>query len=168
MQIVLSIGESQNLASANLGTWVFKAYMWWWGLLLQFPVFGAPKHLREWNNFERCRNTSKCTCGHYALCVTLLMSSLYLSPYHMHCTIAVSAVSVLRTLLWTPMFLYISLFTSSAIDSWWIFSGPSVSLRTFFNYSGSPEEVMCVKFFVNCRDTVLASNKFTFCGLLDW
>jgi hypothetical protein len=31
-----------------------------------------------------------------------------------------------------------------------------VGLRTFFNYGGSPEEVMCVKFCVNCRDTALA------------
>ena len=70
MQIVLSIGESQNLASANLGTWVFKAsYMWCTGIggLVQFAVFGAPKHLQQGNNFERCRNTSKCTCGHCTL-----------------------------------------------------------------------------------------------------
>jgi len=39
MQIVLSIGESQNLASANLGTWVFKAsYMWCTGVMGTFTV----------------------------------------------------------------------------------------------------------------------------------
>ena len=31
-----------------------------------------------------------------------------------------------------------------------------MGLKKFFNYGASPEEVMCVKFFVNCRNTVLA------------
>jgi hypothetical protein len=37
--IVLSIGKSKNLASANLGTWVFKAsYMWCTGVMGTFTV----------------------------------------------------------------------------------------------------------------------------------
>jgi hypothetical protein len=156
MQIVVAIGESQNMVAVHLGSLVFKAsYTWCAGMM------GTVTICCVWNNFVSCRNTSKCTCGHCALHDSLceyLVCILVL-------TIAVSTATVTSEICPPDRARNSSVSVCTAVyfkldveltDSLMTISDPKKLFQLWWVPWRSD---VCVKFYllvsVNCRDSVL-------------